>query len=452
MPSWVRWGTRFLALIPCLWCTAVRAGTSAYVVGQTDARIARVDLDSGAVTPSVAVAGSSPNRLEVGPGGKLAAVANSGSDDVTLAQLRAGEVLGTVALPAGSNPWGVEIVGRRVFVTGLLTDRVYEIDAATMTVVRSAAVGRAPEGMAVSAGRLYVANTGFDFQTFQYDPGTVTVLDLEGLSPVATVPVSLNPQDCVRAPDGRVHVICTGDFFQVTGSVDVVDPEGDAVVASLPVAPGYPGGGAIGRDGAAYLNVTTPSFGSEVWCYDARTLAFVRDGSDPLLPSSHFFGALGLAPDGKLLVPDFSADLLLVEDPAAPGSPAAHLVGDGPIAVAVVDDPSHHASPDAIAGLLATVGEGAAKRIAFAPVAPNPSRGTVELAVRGPDGAAPSVTVFDVRGRRVRALGRRAMTSGTAVFAWDGRADDGSETGAGVYFARAESGEDAAVARVLRLR
>jgi hypothetical protein len=256
----------------------------------------------------------------------------------------------------------------------------------------------------------------------------------------------------MRAPDGSVHVVCTGDFFQVMGSVDVLDPETDAVVASLPVTPGYPGGGAIGRDGAAYLNVTTPSFGSEVWSYDARTLAFVRDGSDPLLPSFDFFGALALAPDGRLLVPDFSADLLLVEDPAAPGSPDVHLVGDGPIAIAVVEDPSHQPSPDSVAGLLAAAGEGRPARIAFAPVAPNPSRGTVQLAVRGPDGAAASVTVYDVHGRRVRALGLRAVTSGTAVFAWDGRADDGTETGAGAYFARAEAGEGAAVARVLRVR
>ena len=28
MRFWVRWGTRFLALIPCLWCTSVHAGAS----------------------------------------------------------------------------------------------------------------------------------------------------------------------------------------------------------------------------------------------------------------------------------------------------------------------------------------------------------------------------------------------------------------------------------------
>jgi YVTN family beta-propeller protein len=452
MPSWVRWGTRFLALIPCLWCSAVHAGTFAYIVGSNDARIARVDLDTGTVTPSVAVAGSFPNRIEVGPGGRLAAVANSGSDDVTLVQLRTGTVLGTVALPPGTNPWAVEIVGRRVFVTGLLTDRVVEIDAATGTVVRSVPVGRAPEGMAVSAGKLYVANTGFDFQTFSYDPGSVTVLDLEGLAPVAVVPVSLNPQDCVRGPDGSVHVICTGDFFQVTGAVDVLDPEQDVVVGSLPVAGGFPGGGAIGRDGAAYLNVTTPSFGSEVWSYDARTLAFLHDGDDPLLPSFDFFGALALAPDGRLLVPDFSADLLLVEDPAAPGAPRAYLVGDGPIGIAVVEHPGSADAPDAVAGLLAAAGERTATRIAFASVTPNPSRGAVELAVRAPDGDAATVTLFDVNGRRVRALDRRVASGGGAVFRWDGRSEDGAEAGAGVYFARAESGSGTAVVRVLRLR
>jgi len=421
-------------------------------VGQNDSRIARVDLTTGTVTPSVADAGSFPNRIEVGPRGRLAAVANSGSDDVTLVQLRTGNVLGTVSLPPGCNPWGVEIVGRRVFVTGLLTDEVYEIDAVSMSVVRTVSVGRAPEGMAVSAGRLFVANTGFDFTDFTYDPGTVTVLDLEGLALLDTVPVSLNPQDCLRAPDGTIHVVCTGDFFQTFGAVDVLDPEHGTVLGSVPVPTGYPGGGAIDRNGGAFLNVTTTSFGSEVWSYDAGTLTLVRDGSDPLLPSFDFFGALAVVGDGRIAVPDFSADLLLVENPAAPGSPGVHLVGDGPIAVAVVDEPDNAESPDAIARLLAAAGEGDARRVSFAPVVPNPSRGTVTLAVRGPEGAAATVSVFDVQGRRVRTLGRRTVSAGSAVFPWDGRTDAGSAAGAGVYFARAESERGTAVTRVLRVR
>lgn len=449
MPLWVRWGTRLLALIPCLSCPA-EAGTSAYVVGSNDSRITRVDLDTGTVTPAFANLGSFPNRIDVGPAGRLAAVVNSGSDDVTLLQLRTASVLGTVALPAGSNPWAVAIAGRKVFVTALLGDRVYEIDPVSMSVVRSAATGKAPEGLAVAAGKLYVANTGFDFETFSYDPGSVSVFDLEGLSPVTEIPVSLNPQDCVRAPDGRVHVVCTGDFFQIAGVVVVVDPESDLVIASLAVDGGYPGGGAISRDGIAFLNVTTPSFGSEVRAYDTRTLAFLHDGANPLLPSFDFFGALAVS-DDRLLVPDFSSDLLLVEDPASPGAPTAYVVGDGPIALAVVEDPTAHETPE-VGGEIAARDAASVDRVSLAPVRPNPSRGPVELAVRAPAGTVAAVTIYDVHGRRVRELGSRTAASGLALFPWDGTSDAGSAAGPGVYFARAASAKGVAVTRVLRVR
>lgn len=451
MPSWVRWGTRFLALIPCLQCTTAVAVTYAYVLGSNDARIARVNLDTGTVTPSVATTGAFPNRIDAGFTGKLAAVANSGSDDVTLVQLRTGTVVGTVALPAGSDPWAVEVAGRRVFVTALLDDRVYEIDPVTGSIVRSAPTGKAPEGMTVSAGKLWVANSGFDFGTFTYDPGSVTVLDLETLATVATVPVDLNPQDCLRAPDGKVHVVCTGDFFQVTGAVDVLDPEHDAVVGTIPVDGRYPGGGAITPGGIAYLNVTTPSFGSEVWSYDAGSFALLHDGADPLLPSPDFFGALAVTEDGRLVVPDFSADLLLVEDPSSPGSPHAYLVGDGPISTAIVDGPVAQPVPEGAGGLSVVDNAAPERGVRFAAVAPNPSRGPVDLAVRAPAGAEVSLTILDVRGRRVRELGT-AAASGRAAFTWDGADARGAPAGPGVYFARAESAAGVAVTRVLRIR
>ena len=331
---------RFLAgvVVGCVGLGSAGAGTPdriAYVIGSNDGSLARVDLATGVVDAPVALVGSQPNRIERSADGTWLAIVNSASEDVAFFDVPSASLNGHVELPAGSNPWTVELTDTNAFVTGLLSDRVYRVDPFGLALVDEAPTGVAPEGLCVADGKLYVANTGFHFDTFTYDPGTVSVLHLGDLSLAATIPVGLNPQECVRAPDGRVHVICTGDFFSTAGRVHVIDPSTDTVTDSLDVA-GYPGAAATTLDGTVYLNVTTLTFGTEIWSYDASTLTFGFDGGDPLLPSSDFYGNLRTDIAGRVFVPVFGADLLLVETPALPGTPDAHLVNDGPIDLALV--------------------------------------------------------------------------------------------------------------------
>ena len=267
---------------------------------------------------------------------RWALCANSGSDDLTVIDLEAETVRPGIDLPPGANPWAVEAsADGRWFVTALLRDLVYEVDPEAGAVVDSFAVGVAPEGMTITDGKLYVANSGFDFDTFEYGPGSVSVLNLSTGSTAATVPTAVNPQECVLAPDGTVHVVCTGDYGAASGAVQRIDPTTDTVLDTLPVD-GFPGG-AVALGGSIFLNVTTPVFSSEIHRYDAVTLAWIRDAADPLLPSFDFYGNLRATSDGLLAVPDFSADLLLLESPDASGSPAGFFTGDGPIDLAVVE-------------------------------------------------------------------------------------------------------------------
>ncbi len=335
----VRWGSGSLLALILASQTTAHAGPparTAYVVGSSDATIARVDLDTQAVVSNVATLGSLANRIEVAGDLTWAAIACSGSDDVTIFDLGTESVTGTISLPNGANPWTVEITGGRLFATALAGDTVYELDSGALTVVDSAATGKAPEGMCAAAGRLWIANTGFDFGTFSYDPGTVSVLDLADLSLVATVPVGINPQECLLAPDGSVHVICTGDFFGTAGSIHVLDAATAAPLDTLAVA-GYPGGGAVSASGAVVLNVLTLAFGLEIWEYDAVSLSWSHDGSDPLFATSDFLGNPRVTATDHVIIPDFDADLLVLEDLGAPGAPEILLVNDGPIDVGLVE-------------------------------------------------------------------------------------------------------------------
>jgi flagellar hook assembly protein FlgD len=61
--------------------------------------------------------------------------------------------------------------------------------------------------------------------------------------------------------------------------------------------------------------------------------------------------------------------------------------------------------------------------------------------------------LYDVSGRRVRALFRGEATAGESDYEWDGRDDRGRPAAAGLYFARVQAaGEAPRTAALLRLR
>lgn len=445
MPRWARRGLRVLFAASLLGAAAAPAvpDRCAYVVSSHDRSLSRVDLASGEVVLGLGTVGAIPNRIEVASDLNCAVIVNSGSDDITLYDLHSESVLGNVTLPAGSNPWTCEIYGTRAFVSCLLTDKLYEIDLVGAVVTDSAETGVAPEGMCLTREKLYVANTGFDFDDFTYGPGTVSVFTVADLAEVATVPVGLNPQECLLAPAGDVHVICSGDYALTAGSIHVIDPATDTPLDSLAIS-GYSGGAAIDFSGVAYVNVTTFSFTAQVWAYDTETLLLLRDGANPLLPTTDFYGNLRVDSGGLLFAPAFAGDLLLREDPAAPGTPDAWLVGDGPVDLAVVEREPPVGTP--VSGL--RVDGGAASR-----AYPNPFRTSTTIEFQLPPTASTAhLEILDVGGRRVLATDLAGARSGRSRFHWDGRDAEKRSLAPGVYFVRLKIGPETYVQRVLRLR
>jgi hypothetical protein len=83
-------------------------------------------------------------------------------------------------------------------------------------------------------------------------------------------------------------------------------------------------------------------------------------------------------------------------------------------------------------------GVDAGARIEFAGASPNPAPGRTGFWFTLPADASVSLAVFDVRGRRVRELGRQMFAPGVHQIDWDGRDDRGSAVASGGYFARLE--------------
>jgi hypothetical protein len=78
-------------------------------------------------------------------------------------------------------------------------------------------------------------------------------------------------------------------------------------------------------------------------------------------------------------------------------------------------------------------------QLAFAQ--PNPFRGSAALAFSLAQGGSVELAIYSVDGRRVRTLVSGAREPGEYRQAWDGRDDQGQQTGAGVYYARLVAGK-----------
>jgi hypothetical protein len=112
-----------------------------------------------------------------------------------------------------------------------------------------------------------------------------------------------------------------------------------------------------------------------------------------------------------------------------------------------------HASGSVIGiGVPAPVGVGdpAVPRLALSAV-PNPSRGTLQLAVGADCAGVQRLTVRDVQGRRVRRLSEGWSTAGSRMVAWDGRDDAGGRLPAGIYLVTLEVAGRATSQRVTLL-
>jgi hypothetical protein len=84
------------------------------------------------------------------------------------------------------------------------------------------------------------------------------------------------------------------------------------------------------------------------------------------------------------------------------------------------------------------VGEEPAGSLSFAPIAPNPARGSAEMRFTLPAASDVRLGVFDITGRRVRTLAEGRLAAGSHVVRWDGRDTSGAPLGSGLFFVRLE--------------
>lgn len=101
---------------------------------------------------------------------------------------------------------------------------------------------------------------------------------------------------------------------------------------------------------------------------------------------------------------------------------------------------------------LVAVGDGAANAVTLRPITPDPGLPPRVIRYELPRDARVELDVFDLLGRRLRALDRGTRAAGYHQVAWDGRDAAGARVGEGVYFYRLRAEGIQRVRRMVLLR
>ncbi len=310
------------------------AGGDLFVLNSLGETVSLINLESGEVTEQFLNAGDIPADVALYQDQLF--ILNSTPPSLDIFHAPDQTRTASVSFPEGSNPYSLLITDERIFISGLLSDKVYILNSENnYTLVDSIGVGTGPEGMEMDSENLYVACTGGWLNN--YASAAVHVISRSSLQPVDTIATHANPQRMAWSSDGMLHVVCTGNYADVAGSVNVINPLTMSVETEIPLG-GAPGNIIITKNDMAYLSdfgisTETDSTGY-LYSYDAENYQIHYDSQAPILVG---FGAGGLAYDAqlnRLFIANFGLDTvdeLNLDDLSVA---ASFQVGDGPQSLA----------------------------------------------------------------------------------------------------------------------
>lgn len=105
---------------------------------------------------------------------------------------------------------------------------VAKIDTATLQIEAIINVGRNPDGICVSNGKLYVSNSG-GLSFPNYD-NTVSVIDIASFTEIKRIEVAPNPSHIRADSEGDVYVVSRGDYGETGYQFQRIDSKTDQVV------------------------------------------------------------------------------------------------------------------------------------------------------------------------------------------------------------------------------
>ncbi|MBN2225860.1 MAG: hypothetical protein JW763_00700 [candidate division Zixibacteria bacterium] len=303
---------------------------TAYVVNSEGETLSKINLTTGVVSNNIVILGTDvdcyPNQIIIRD--TLAYVINSGTDEIQIIDLVTEQTVSFINTGASTNPYWMEFSDDRyAFVSFLLTNELAKVDMQKGNVVQTIPVGHSPEGVLITQGKVYVANSGYNWGTGDWEIGSVMVYDIASEMIIDTVYVDWNPQYMALDDSGRIHVVCTGDYYSSFGAIDVIDPATDTIMASFSIG-GSPGQITIGPDHVAYLAGAGWTFSGYVYSYNSLNFDIYHDQSNPITVDLNCMTAVAYQ-DSTCFTGSFTDFINIID--SSGGDLGSYAVGDAPV-------------------------------------------------------------------------------------------------------------------------
>jgi YVTN family beta-propeller protein len=165
-------------------------------------------------------------------GGKIYVIVNV-SSTLEILNAKTGQSIKQIPLFSGNTakqPRSIAFNGAKAYIS-CYDGYVDVIDTATLIVETRIPVGQNPEGLAVSNGKLYVANSGG--LNYPNVDSTVSVIQLSTNQEITRITVGKNPGSVCVDSQGDIYVISRGNYGTIPSRMHRIDTQTDTKVQSF---------------------------------------------------------------------------------------------------------------------------------------------------------------------------------------------------------------------------
>ncbi|WP_343632245.1 YncE family protein [Fluviicola sp.] len=165
-------------------------------------------------------------------GGKIYVIVNV-SSTLEILDASTGNSISQISMIANGTPKQpryITFYGPKAYIT-CYDGFVDVLDTASLSITNRIQVGANPEGLTVSNGKLFVANSGG--LNFPNVDSTVSVIDLGSLQEITRITVGKNPGSIQTDPGGDVYVITRGDYASIPSRMHRINANTNTLAQSF---------------------------------------------------------------------------------------------------------------------------------------------------------------------------------------------------------------------------